>query len=74
MAVGSWLVREKVPLPQQGDEVLPQDETGKAALQLTTERGELAARDLDWKMRHTAEEMVRSAWEARLRAEEGASE
>ncbi|MBH0009938.1 UDP-glucose 4-epimerase GalE [Salinibacterium sp. SWN1162] len=36
--------------------------------------GELAARDLDWKMRHTAEEMVRSAWEARLRAEEGASE
>ncbi|MGV8912952.1 MAG: UDP-glucose 4-epimerase GalE [Rhodoglobus sp.] len=31
--------------------------------------GDLAARDLDWKMRHTAEEMVRSAWEARLRAE-----
>ncbi|WP_339621630.1 UDP-glucose 4-epimerase GalE [uncultured Salinibacterium sp.] len=36
--------------------------------------GDLAARDLDWKMRHTAEEMVRSAWEARLRAEEGSSE
>lgn len=31
--------------------------------------GDLATRDLDWKMRHTAEEMVRSAWEARLRAE-----
>ncbi|WP_341952445.1 UDP-glucose 4-epimerase GalE [Salinibacterium sp. TMP30] len=31
--------------------------------------GDLAARDLDWKMRHTAEEMVRSAWEARLYAE-----
>ncbi|MGV8859038.1 UDP-glucose 4-epimerase GalE [Rhodoglobus sp.] len=30
--------------------------------------GDLATRDLDWKMRHTAEEMVRSAWEARLRA------
>lgn len=33
--------------------------------------GDLAARDLDWKMRHTAEEMVRSAWDARLRAEKG---
>lgn len=32
--------------------------------------GDLAARDLDWKMRHTAEEMVRSAWQARLNAEE----
>ncbi|MBH0099408.1 UDP-glucose 4-epimerase GalE [Salinibacterium sp. NSLL150] len=31
--------------------------------------GDLAARDLDWKMRHTAEEMVRSAWDARLRAD-----
>ncbi|MBH0084369.1 UDP-glucose 4-epimerase GalE [Salinibacterium sp. SWN167] len=31
--------------------------------------GDLAARDLDWKMRHTAEEMVQSAWDARLRAE-----
>jgi UDP-glucose 4-epimerase len=31
--------------------------------------GDLAARDLDWKMRYTAEDMVRSAWEARLRAE-----
>ncbi|CDK01429.1 UDP-glucose 4-epimerase [Microbacterium sp. C448] len=31
--------------------------------------GKLAARDLDWRMRHSVEEMVRSAWEARLRAE-----
>jgi len=30
--------------------------------------GELAARDLDWKMRHTLREMVRSAWEARQAA------
>jgi UDP-glucose 4-epimerase len=30
--------------------------------------GELAARDLDWKMRHTLVEMVRSAWEARQAA------
>nr|WP_217498581.1 UDP-glucose 4-epimerase GalE [Leifsonia sp. C5G2] len=30
--------------------------------------GELAARDLDWKMRHTLREMVRSAWEARQTA------
>jgi len=36
--------------------------------------GDLAARDLDWKMRHTTEEMVRSAWEARLRAEDGRAE
>jgi UDP-glucose 4-epimerase len=27
--------------------------------------GELAARDIDWKMRHTLDDMVRSAWEAR---------
>ena len=27
--------------------------------------GEAAARDLDWKMRHTLEDMVRSAWHAR---------
>ena len=27
--------------------------------------GELAARDLDWSMRHTLDDMVRSAWEAR---------
>ncbi|MBX0299749.1 UDP-glucose 4-epimerase GalE [Cryobacterium sp. 1639] len=27
--------------------------------------GDLAARDLDWKMRHSLEEMVRSAWESR---------
>jgi UDP-glucose 4-epimerase len=27
--------------------------------------GELAARDLDWKMRHTLDDMVASAWEAR---------
>ncbi|MFT4260727.1 UDP-glucose 4-epimerase GalE [Microbacterium sp.] len=30
--------------------------------------GELAARDLDWKMRYTVDEMVRTGWEARLRA------
>ena len=30
--------------------------------------GELAARDLDWKMRHSLDEMVRSAWEARQAA------
>jgi UDP-glucose 4-epimerase len=28
--------------------------------------GDLAARDLDWAMRHTIDDMVRSAWEARL--------
>ena len=27
--------------------------------------GEMAARDLDWKMRHSLEDMVRSAWESR---------
>ncbi len=27
--------------------------------------GELAARDLDWRMRHSIDEMVNSAWEAR---------
>jgi len=30
--------------------------------------GEAAARDLDWKMRHTLEDMVRSAWQARSQA------
>lgn len=30
--------------------------------------GELAARDLDWRMRHTLADMVRSAWEARRAA------
>ena len=30
--------------------------------------GELAARDLDWRMRHTLDEMVASAWEARADA------
>ncbi len=30
--------------------------------------GELAARDLDWRMRHDVDEMVRSAWEARKSA------
>jgi len=30
--------------------------------------GELAARDLDWKMRHTLDEMVASAWAARTAA------
>lgn len=31
--------------------------------------GDLAARDLDWKMRHTLEEMVDSAWSARQAAQ-----
>ncbi len=31
--------------------------------------GELAARDLDWRMRHTVDEMVASAWTARQAAE-----
>jgi UDP-glucose 4-epimerase len=30
--------------------------------------GQLAARDLDWTMRHTLAEMVTSAWQARLQA------
>ena len=30
--------------------------------------GQLAGRDLDWQMRHSLEEMVRSAWEARKAA------
>jgi len=30
--------------------------------------GELAARDLDWRMRHTVDEMVRTGWEARRAA------
>ena len=30
--------------------------------------GELAARDLDWRMRHTVDEMVASAWAARQAA------
>jgi UDP-glucose 4-epimerase len=34
--------------------------------------GELAARDLDWKMRHTVDEMVASAWQARQAAEKTA--
>lgn len=32
--------------------------------------GELAARDLDWQMRYTLEEMVASAWKARQSAEQ----
>jgi UDP-glucose 4-epimerase len=32
--------------------------------------GDLAARDLDWKMRHTVDEMVASAWAARQVAEQ----
>jgi len=36
--------------------------------------GDLAARDLGWTMRHSAEEMVRSAWQARLTAETRDSE
>jgi UDP-glucose 4-epimerase len=31
--------------------------------------GESAARDLDWRMRHTLDEMVESAWNARRNAE-----
>jgi UDP-glucose 4-epimerase len=27
--------------------------------------GDLAARDIDWRMRHTIDQMVTSAWEAR---------
>jgi UDP-glucose 4-epimerase len=30
--------------------------------------GDLAARDLQWKMRHSLEDMVRSAWESRQAA------
>jgi UDP-glucose 4-epimerase len=30
--------------------------------------GELAARDLDWRMRHTVDDMVTSAWRARQAA------
>jgi len=30
--------------------------------------GELAARDLDWKMRHSLADMVSSAWAARQRS------
>ena len=30
--------------------------------------GELAARDLEWRMRHSVDEMVRSGWDARRRA------
>jgi UDP-glucose 4-epimerase len=33
--------------------------------------GELAARDLDWRMRHSLTQMVESAWEARRAASEG---
>ncbi len=33
--------------------------------------GELAARDLDWEMRHTVDDMVASAWRARQAAVEG---
>jgi UDP-glucose 4-epimerase len=32
--------------------------------------GELAARDLDWQMRHSVDDMVASAWKARQAAEE----
>jgi UDP-glucose 4-epimerase len=31
--------------------------------------GDLAARDIDWQMRHSLEDMVRSAWEAQQHAE-----
>ena len=33
--------------------------------------GELAARDLDWKMRYSIDEMVRTGWEARTAARSG---
>lgn len=33
--------------------------------------GELAARDIDWQMRHDLQQMVESAWEARKSAEAG---
>ena len=36
--------------------------------------GDLAARDLDWKMRHSLEEMVQSAWNARQAAVVGAQQ
>ena len=32
--------------------------------------GDLAARDLDWQMRHSVDEMVASAWAARQTAEQ----
>jgi UDP-glucose 4-epimerase len=32
--------------------------------------GELAGRDLNWKMRHTVDDMVASAWAARQAAEQ----
>ena len=32
--------------------------------------GELAARDLDWRMRHSLSDMVQSAWDARREASE----
>jgi UDP-glucose 4-epimerase len=35
--------------------------------------GGLAARDLDWSMRHTLDEMVESAWTARRAAADDAS-
>jgi hypothetical protein len=31
--------------------------------------GELAARDLDWRMRYSVDEMVASAWDARRASE-----
>jgi UDP-glucose 4-epimerase len=33
--------------------------------------GDLAARDIEWQMRHDVDEMVRSAWEARRAADGG---
>ncbi|MDQ6688241.1 MAG: UDP-glucose 4-epimerase GalE [Actinomycetota bacterium] len=35
--------------------------------------GELAARDIDWQMRHDLRQMVESAWEARKNAETGSA-
>jgi UDP-glucose 4-epimerase len=36
--------------------------------------GKLAARDLDWRMRHTVDDMVASAWQARRAADTNADE
>ncbi|MCT2988885.1 UDP-glucose 4-epimerase GalE, partial [Propionibacterium freudenreichii] len=35
-------------------------------------RGDKAARDIDWKMRHSLDQMVESAWNARRAHPQGA--
>ena len=40
----------------------------RVTLPASSTSGEAAARDLDWKMRHDLEDMVRSAWQARSHA------